>query len=89
MAYLLGGGIAMADRSVAEGAESLRNDLEALDRRVGDLVGSLETVDRDLHRGGEAALREMLDLLSDARFDLHAARGHIETVIRYAANFDL
>ena len=37
----------------------------------------------------ESARREMLDLLSDARLDLHAARDHIERLVRYAAKFDL
>ena len=79
----------MTDRTVEERAQSLRRDLGALDRQVGDLVETLEMFDRDLPSAGEATLREMLDLLSDARFDLHAARGHIETLVRYAAKFDL
>ncbi|WP_420752766.1 hypothetical protein [Rhodococcus sp. O3] len=80
----------MTDRTVAERAESLRNDLGALDRRVGDLVESLEVFDReDMHGAGESARREMLDLLSDARLDLHAARDHIGRLVRYASKFDL
>jgi hypothetical protein len=76
----------MTDHTVADRAASLRHDLGALDRRVGDLVQALEVLDRDL---GEAARREMLNMLSDARLDLHAARDHIETLVRYAAKFDL
>ena len=63
---------------------------KGLDRRVGDLVESLEVFDReDMHGAGESARREMLDLLSDAHLDLHAARDHIERLVRYAAKFDL
>ncbi|MEZ5153454.1 hypothetical protein [Rhodococcus zopfii] len=79
----------MTEHTVAKRVVSLRHDLGALDRRVGDLVESLELLDRDLGEVDEAARREMLNMLSDARLDLHAARDHIEALARYAAKFDL